>query len=763
MIRAPFSVLLSVLLSFLINVQTCEDIEFDYPEHPYHPFDIEHAEISLDLESDQNLVNGSVVYSITSKIDGLTEIQLFADELSIDAVLLNDDEVEYGVSSDALIIQLSDTLSVGEVFNLTISWQSNSIFGLHQSENGTFWSSMNPLSHRHWLPGFDHPRETFTFETSIDIPNELEVLFNGELGETSPVSQSKKRVRWSSETEVPATGIGFVLGNFAISEMTAGFTKIRVFHRNVDQQIAADLIVEAARLKKEIEDIISFEYPWESLNIVILSDNYWMERTHGAGTIYLFERMGSLKNQLARNMYAQWFGEYQRTEQYLSSSSLLQSALHYQITDQYALIENPDSLWLINDWNNWQLNYSKEPTVFTSTVQESLEEIMREFAGTVSNEEYAELWYETIGVPFFDKFALQVDNIDTAIVDSASIYQVDIQLDEIDSELALTFELVEGNGDELYSITIIEHQFSEVTSQEISFTGELDTVSVSIPNTTEFITFESASFPLKNLIVGDSPLFFMLNQLRSENPENRVSAAKSLVQHADNPDLQLALSDILAFEENDAVKASIYAALAAITNGASGTEEQFIRELNNDSGFIQLAAIKALENYRENEYARQSLQSKLLRSENEVFEAALSSYDKIASTAEMESTLRSLQRRDTLGFKTMRLLEISDSLTTNEKALDVAIEFVDNIHPYELRFRALEYLNINDIDFDRWSLRLIELASDRDPRIRFWAVEHAPRFKSTSEALIFLNTVEVDEHDPRVLFLIQGVKEEMAE
>ena len=102
----------------------------------------------------------------------------------------------------------------------------------------------------------------------------MEVLFNGDLGEISPAFKHKKRVRWSSETEVPATALGFVSGNFSISEMTAGLTKIRLFHDIYDQKIAADLIVEAARLKKEIEQVLSFEYPWDALNMVLLPDNF---------------------------------------------------------------------------------------------------------------------------------------------------------------------------------------------------------------------------------------------------------------------------------------------------------------------------------------------------------------------------------------------------------------------------------------------------------------------------------------------------------
>ena len=102
-----------------------------------------------------------------------------------------------------------------------------------------------------------------------------------------------------------------------------------------------------------------------------------MERTHGSGTIYLFDRLGNLKNQLMRGMYAQWFGEYQRFEQYLNFNnvgehSLLSTSLHFQLMDSKVFIDNPDSLVLIDRWNTWQENYLYEPIQFRSLVDNSL-------------------------------------------------------------------------------------------------------------------------------------------------------------------------------------------------------------------------------------------------------------------------------------------------------------------------------------------------------------------------------------------------------
>ncbi len=766
MIRTPYTVFIPLFISFITYFQTCEDIRFDYSTHPYHPFDIEHAEITLDVESDQHLINGEVNYSIRSKIDGLHVIQLNASQLSLDQITINESEVEFSIEGDILEINLQDTLLADEEFDLFISWQANSEFGLHKSYDGSFWSSLNPLAHRHWLPVFDHPREAFTFEAGIDIPNELEVLFNGDLGEVSPVSTSKKRIRWSSETPVPATGLGFVMGDFDISEMTAGFTKIRLFHETADQEKATELIVEAARIKREVEDALSFGYPWESLNIVILLDNYWMERTHGTGTIYLFERLGSLENQLARNLYAQWFGEYQRTEQYLNLENegingLLPTALHYQFSDSALHIENPDSLVMIEDWNRWQEGYMLDSENFTSTVDESLEGFMRTFDGIVDFDDYAEVWYQKTGIPSFNPIPQYLPQ-SPEVEDTTALYSLSIELNEVDSELTLIFDLIDGLPSENQSVNMVLNQFDIVSNEEISFSGFQDTLLISIPNTTEFVTFESATYPVERLEVVEAPIFYLLNQLRAENPLDRISAAKILENYSDNPDLQLALNDILSFEENDEVIAAIYSSLSSIAKGATGTEELFISGLNNESEAIQDASIRSMVWYPDNEYVRSSLSSKLIRSEGDIFDTALRIMNYIGTTEEFESILRSVERRDTVGTKTLRLIELSDSLQVSENALNILDEYTSEENSYQIRLQALELLNLHDIDAERWNDRLGQLQSDRDPRIRFWAVEHISRFNSASESLVKLNSASVNEFDPRVLLMIEGVKEELS-
>lgn len=183
--------------------------------------------------------------------------------------------------------------------------------------------------------------------------------------------------------------------------------------------------------------------------------------------------------------------------------------------------------------------------------------------------------------------------------------------------------------------------------------------------------------------------------------------------------------------------------------------------MNNDSEAIQLASIQALINYSGNEYVRSSLRSKLLRADGEVFRASVQVYQQLANTQELISTMNTLQRRDTVGVRTLYLISEADSLHFTEEARSIADEYSGSDYPFEIRKSALNYLENYDTDASSWQDKLATLASDADPRIRFWAAEHAPRFLSSTAAVEFLESAMLNEMDPRVKAMIFAVIEEL--
>ncbi|MBO6524693.1 MAG: hypothetical protein JJ971_12760 [Balneolaceae bacterium] len=769
MIKTLFNYSLGLLSIILAVTQTCEDFpDFDYASHPEQPFDFKHLDLAITLEPELTLVRGVATYTVNPKINGVTQLVLNTEESAIDAVLINESDVEFEISNDSLIVLLPDSLQEGKEFELAVTWQSNSSFGLYLDSEGNFWSSKNPLAHRHWFPVFDHPRNELTFNAYVSIPYENEVLFNGEFVGDDAQTGNRKKIHYVSETPVPVTGLGFAMGDFLITEVTSGLTTIRLF--SSDQKYTEEerigLIREASQLKKDVERILSLEYPWEGLNIAILADNFWEERTHGSGTIFLYENMGSLSNQLKRGVYAQWFGEYLRGEQFFDFESagdeMMRTALHFSLGDDPAVIKNPDTLNTIYSWNRWQESFKMKPQLFQITVDNSLPEIARSMGGIVSFEDYADVWYEKTGISWhtisFDEPSSEEEPQKERI-----LYMLNTEYDEINSELALIFELQEGSGEELYSLNMTEFTFEDSINHEVNFTGELDTVMISISSMVEYIRFSEGSVSLDVVEIQNLPLFFLLNQLRSPNADDRRAGAMLLSSHRDNPDLQLALNDVMASEENASVRAALLKTMAGITNGATGTEQQFLDGLNSDNEEVQLVSLQSLANYPDNEMVQNSVRNRVLRVDSEnLFNAALESYAVVASAEELVTLAERLQRVDSTGVKSLFLISNYPDADSANSFIIIAESYLEDSYPYSTRREALSFLLKNDTNQEHWLERLDTLLEDRDPRIRHSSLK-AVKWLSPSEALKALSSVEQDEFDARILLEVDNLLEQLSE
>lgn len=766
------TIIIAILTTGFTLVQECDNVDlsslgYDYSKHPYQPFDYEHLDLNLTLDPEHALVSGLATYTMTARFDKMTQVILQASELAVSGVSVDGGDADFNVSNDSLIIYLPDTAAVGTEFELEVAWQSTSAFGLFRDHTFNFWSSSNPLSHNHWFPVFDHPRNELTFDAYFNIPYETEIMFNGDLVGSEMESATKKQVHYRSTVDVPVTGLGFAVGDMVISEVTSGLTKVRLFSSETgytDEQ-RASILREAANIKKEVENYLSFEYPWQSLNIVVLPDNYWELKNYGTGTIFLFENMGSLSSQLKRGVYAQWFGEYQRQEQFFDESGnmdFMRTALHFAINDEPAVIDYSDSLNTVMIWNQWQGSFQNSDRKFREIVKNSLPDIARSLKGVISFNDYAEVWYQETGIPYFDLPSPE-NGIGSSEKDEEVSYSVDAIYDEFDSQLSLVFKNLSGSHEPLYSLQMKAFGFEDTTLNEVLFTGDVDTVTFSLSPSVEYISLYTATYETESLEFGEFPLYFLLNQIRSSEPEQRILAAQLLDQYGENPDLQLALNDALSSEQDPEVRSAILATLSRITAGDTGTEQNFISGLNSPEESLVLSSLEALRSYPENDMVKNAVRNKVIRNNSDQeFEKALDVYADISGSEEILSLAKRLQRVDSTGTRVLKTISTTIAEDSTGQALEMTDAYLGMAFPYSTRNSALELLLAYDKDEAAWSERLDILRKDRDPRIRFQAISGV-KYLPAGEALLLLNSLETNEFDLRVLFKVEELKEGLSE
>ncbi|MEP0006450.1 MAG: hypothetical protein ABJ387_03815 [Balneola sp.] len=746
---------LSLVILLITGAQDCTVEVWDYEQNPKLTYDFNHLDLDMTIDPVNETVKGVAIYSISAKIPAQTEVILHAAALEIDAVTFDGNEKEFLVSGDSLIIDLADTLSMTKESELAITWQGRSIYGTHKDRFGTMWSSLNPKTQRHWLPVYDHPRVAFSVDADITIPANLDVVFNGNLVSDQVTSADTKTVSWKVDTAIPATGLNFAVGKFESSEAQSGINKVRVFGETgvVTAEEIQEILSEAIRSKRVLENELSFEYPWEALNVVILEDNFWDEKADAAGVIYLAKNRGALTTQLQRGLVAQWFGQYQRTEnvtsQYEVFELIRKSAFNISGFESKE-IGNSDSLFSLSIWNELSKCCEIEDPFLKNNIEQSLTELIKKESGVVSGSFYKDHWYEQTGIPFhlIDFEAYKESEIPD---NQKPVYGLDLEFDEINSTVTAYFTNLSGSGEDLQSLDMTVLTFDDSTTSEVTFTGERDSVKIAMPAMVEYVRFNSGSTDIEEIRFGRFPVMFLLAQLRSSNVEDRRLAAGLLSYHTDNPDLQLALKDALNAETDVQTKANLLSTLGAFTAGATGTEIQFMQEVISDHVEIQIAALEALSNYKEDENVPGVIQQKMERtSSDEVFIVAKRSFLEVADLPRKISATRRMIRIDTTGARSLSLLKEIISTDTTNQSQQIAEELISTEFPYSTRIGALNLLLEHVEDGDYWGNKIVELSSDFDPRIRLKVLEGL-EFLSETDAENIVDAVMISEFDPRVL------------
>lgn len=731
--------------------------EWQYISYPELPFMLDHIDLDLTIKSSESLIEGQGRYSITSRRPNLTEIVFNSADIEIRKITFGGNEMEYRITSDSLIIQLPDTLQRGDTIEMQINWASSSLYGIVSDVYGNMWTSLNPKARYHWLPVPDHPEVAATVEASLTIPASKDAVFNGTLISDELISTDEKTLEWSSEVPVSVTGLSLALGDYQRSNARSGVKEISFYaaENALLPEVRDGLLSTAVSSMKEYERKLSFEFPYESLNIVVLPDNHWEEIQSGAGIIYLYQNLGSLATQLRRGIAEQWFGNFHR---YLNAPDNKYEFLKVMLagTSEVEQLKNPDELQSIYRWNLWEKGFdAMENEHLKRVIRESLPELVQEFEGVTDWNEYADFWYDESG-SFWE--VLPEFELPETEHEEEYIYEVEYLYDEMASTLTLVFEAKGEPIGSLINVDITEFGFSDTSRSELTFTGALDSVEVEISSGIDYLTLKPAYETDLNLKFEEKkPFMFWIRQLQDPLSDNQIQAANALKGFTDNPDVQLAIRDALQNEDDPNVRAAMLETLSVLTQNASGTEETFLGNLNSENLSIQLSGLKALANYPGNENVAYQVRNTLLRTERDtVFNAALDTYQQIAGVDELLSAAERLGQNSQGDKKAIRILKVAAPEDTTMKSMTMADRYALGRYPYSIREQALALLIAFEGNEDYWLQTLEILQQDRDPRVRNLSLD-AVRYLSEADKNELLKNREQEELDPRVLSKIKNL------
>lgn len=757
--------ILAHLLFVIATVSNAQMQDYDFNQNL--DFDINSMHLTLEINQDTSLIHGVVTWQITALVDSLNQISFISVRSDIKSVRIDEISNSFDVSGDTLVIKPDVSFVMDQSFKLEIVYDANPDFSLHQTDNGTIWSSFLPAARTELFPSILNPSMQFTTDIRLILPLDWKGVANGVFVTSTLMPEEKRLFHWRSNVPVSITDIGIVAGKMDYQEAFWGSRSIRIYsetgsNSDFDKTQFLDIVMNKIN---RLESFIDKEFPYQALTFVYLPDHLWEIRSSGATLGFLFGNGNSIDEQLSRVLASQIFGSYHRPKNLSEANHILilQGYLYSLLTDS----DVPDYLpWSdypevkVDPWIVWS------PAVFRNAIYSSLHgtfsaNLNKTLLVAITELESAAYDWADYQASHFSLSELSYPQIEISSDTKKELYTINYIIHENSNRYSIEF-LPEGN---------YEHRIFPLKVRQFS-SGNINDVDYLVSTAGDVISFTSAGY-IENMyavdvsdsivITENKPAQFWVYQLRSDSDyEKRIESAVGFSRVKDDPDIQLFLQDLIRSEPDELVKSFLIESYADLTNGALGTHQRFIPLLDNSSGLVKRAALNALMNYPGNEQVQQAV-FRVISLSNDIgfVNRAIEIYKEITDEAEFFSVARRLLIEDLQDLQFTAT--IFPLIVTTDQGREFApnmMQYLEREYPYFLRILALNTLKEMEISPSYWLEILPELLNDSDPRIRFNGLDLITKFEKNQVAEILEGRISA-EYDVRVLHKVQKLLHEM--
>ncbi len=290
-------------------------------------FDITFYNINIDLDPQNNMLSGEVTIEGRSLRNGLSQLDIdLLSDLEIDSIYQDLNALNYSRVQDLISITLIQSLNVGEVFSITISYHGNPEYSNYGSfgwdYHGTpaapmIWTLSEPYGAPSWWPCKDIPADKAdSVYISITVPDGLTAVSNGKL--VSVIWRDAAHTTYTWRTVYP-------ISTYLVSLAISNYQTLHDWYvTSGNDSMPVDFYVWPEHLAKAAEDLaitaemiscfaaVFGEYPFlkEKYGLAIFPWGGAMEHqtitSYGAGLItgnHFFDFIN------AHELAHQWFGD----------------------------------------------------------------------------------------------------------------------------------------------------------------------------------------------------------------------------------------------------------------------------------------------------------------------------------------------------------------------------------------------------------------------------------------------------------------------
>lgn len=743
-------------------------------------FRYQHVQLTMELSPDDDTIRGVAAWQFTPLHNGEATLRFHTLRTEIHSVLINQQDADFYMSGDTLMISSLSALSSGTVYKLEILYRADPVFGMHRLDTGSLMSSLMPGAVSNLFPTPLQADLQVPVDVRMITPADWQAVANGTKMANILLPEGRRLYHWRLSQPSPVSQTGITAGQFVTESRVVNGQPLSVFAEHNTQATEAERAAQQAKLvetadllKRLVESsrsVTGKELPFGAMNVFLTDDLIWNVAPFGSALAYVSHATDDLAAQLLRALTHQFAGAHLRSSHPQTNHHLLayQAVLAHRIArhariSAYMLHTDMDMSWEHEVWSNlkggvWNTALKLTDPQRRSLLDESialfvteLEAKLQPISALPSGSYSWAALREAVGIaPEVESADMVEENL--PVVERYTAIYI---FDEVNGRFE--FELVPERTYPQRYLSLTIRQFSDGTVQDLTVlaSSQGDRLHLSAGGFIENMYIHNED-PLL-YFTEIKPAAFWLYQLRRDgDADRRIESAEGFGRVQNDPDVQLILQDLIRNEPDPRVKARLVTSLSEIVGDAFGTNRRFMDLLSDESREVRFAALYALRNYAANEAVQQQVFRIISQSQDiEYVNLAIRVYQQIVSEREFYSVARSLlhEDREELLF-TQNIIPL---IVQTQQGLLFApnlLDYLDARYRFDLRRTAFETLMPLEIDAEDWADVLPDLLIDADPRIRYMALSMVAALPPLQREEL-LTERRYNEFDLRVLNRIQ--------
>jgi aminopeptidase N len=300
-----------------------------YPDYGNGGYDVSHYDIRLRYTPSTDLLTGTTTILATATQDlSSFDLDFVLDTAS---VLVNNRPATFTRTGDhELVVTPARPLTNGQA--MTVVVQYSGVPSSKVAEGFTSWTRTpdgalainEPEIAWWWYPSNDHPTDKATFDVSVSVPNDLQVISNGVMPR-QPVPETLGYTRWYWRSVKPqATYLtSLIVGHYTFTQDTTadGQPVINAYSTLLpaDYADAAKASVERTAEITDWESTVFGPFPFEARGGTVVPPgtiNFALENQTRPTFSAAFFRAGSNTSVIVHENAHQWFGDSVSVQQW---------------------------------------------------------------------------------------------------------------------------------------------------------------------------------------------------------------------------------------------------------------------------------------------------------------------------------------------------------------------------------------------------------------------------------------------------------------